>query len=89
VSAASVSVGLGAPAVVKQEVVQAHVDRFPKDGSKGRPERVIEDIMKNGSIDFHKVFEAFWRRESIYGFGDIQLKQLYDKVKQTYFNSIR
>jgi hypothetical protein len=66
-----------------QEVVQAHVDRFPKDGTRGRPERVIEDIIKNGSTDFHKVFEAFWRRESIYGFGDIQLKQLYDKVKQT------
>ncbi len=66
-----------------QEVVQAHVDRFPKDGSKGRPERVIEDIIKNGYPDFHKVFSAFWERESIYGFGDTQLKQLYDKVLQS------
>ena len=63
-----------------QEVVQAHVDRFPKDGSKGRPEKVIEDIIKNGTTDFPKVFSAFWKRESIYGFGDVQLKQLYDKV---------
>jgi hypothetical protein len=63
-----------------EEVVKAHVDRFPKDGSKGRPEKVIEDITKNISADFHKVFEEFWKRESIYGFGDIQVKSLYDKV---------
>lgn len=63
-----------------QEVVQAHVDRFPKDGTKGRPEKVIEDITKNISTDFHEVFKEFWNRESIYGFGDTQLKSLYDKV---------
>ena len=63
-----------------QEVIKAHVDRFPKDGTKGRPERVIEDIVKNISTDFYKVFKEFWNRESIYGFGDIQLKHLYDKV---------
>jgi len=65
-----------------QEVVKAHVDRFPKDGTKGRPEKVIEDITKNISTDFHKVFKEFWNRESIYGFGDTQLKNLYDKVMQ-------
>src|SRR3989337_2987812 len=63
-----------------QEVVNAHVDRFPKDGTKGRPEKVIEDITKNISTDFHKVFKEFWSRESIYGFGDTQLKSLYEKV---------
>lgn len=63
-----------------QEVVKAHIDRFPKDGTNGRPEKVIEDITKNVSTDFPKVFKEFWNRESIYGFGDIQLKHLYDKV---------
>ncbi|WP_343306594.1 hypothetical protein AAHN97_05710 [Chitinophaga niabensis] len=63
-----------------QEAVKAHVDRFPKDGSKGRPEKVIEDITENISTDFHEVLKEFWRRESIYGFGDTQLKRLYDKV---------
>ena len=67
-----------------QEVAKAHVDRFPKDGTKGRPEKVIEDITKNISTDFHKVFEEFWKRESIYGFGDTQLKSLYDKVMQNH-----
>lgn len=63
-----------------QEVVKAHVERFPNDGTKGRPEKVIEDITKNISTDFHKVFKEFWNRESVYGFGDTQLKSLYDKV---------
>jgi hypothetical protein len=59
-----------------QEVVKAHIDRFPKDGGKGRPEKVIEYIIKNVSTDFHKVFKEFWSRESIYDFGDTQLKEL-------------
>jgi hypothetical protein len=63
-----------------QEVVKAHVDSFPKDGTRGRPEKVIEDITKNISTDFHQVFKEFWSRESIYGFGDSQLIHLYDKV---------
>lgn len=63
-----------------QEVIQAHIDRFAKDGKNGRPERVLEDITKNISPDFNEVFKEFWNRESIYGFGDIQLKHLYDKV---------
>jgi hypothetical protein len=63
-----------------QEVIKAHIDRFPKDGTKGRPERVIEDIIQHGTTGFDKVFREFWKRESIYGFGDTQLKHLYDKV---------
>jgi hypothetical protein len=63
-----------------QEVVKAHIERFPKDGTTGRPEKVIEDITKSISTDFHKVFKEFWNRESIYGFGDTQLRSLYDKV---------
>jgi hypothetical protein len=63
-----------------QEIVKAHVERFPKDGTKGRPERILEEITKNISTDFLQVFKEFWSRESIYGFGDIQLKKIYDKV---------
>jgi len=63
-----------------QEVIKAHVDRFPGDGTMGRPEKVIEEIIKNVSTDFHIVFKEFWNRESIYGFGDTQVKHLYDKI---------
>ncbi len=63
-----------------QEVIKAHIDRFPKDGTIGRPEKVLDDIIENISTDFNKVCKEFWNRESIYGFGDTQLKKLYDKV---------
>ncbi|RZM06460.1 MAG: hypothetical protein EOO88_53365 [Pedobacter sp.] len=63
-----------------EEAVKAHVDRFPLDGVKGTPERVIEDIIVNISTDFPAVCKEFWKRESIYGFGDDQLRTLYDKV---------
>jgi hypothetical protein len=62
------------------EVCEAHIDRFPPEGKKGRPERVIEDIVHNVSDDFATVFREFFEREGVYGFGDAQLKQLYDKV---------
>ena len=48
-----------------QDVIKAQVDRFPGNGIKGRPERVMEDIVKNVSTDFHTVCKEFWDRESI------------------------
>ncbi len=63
-----------------EEVIQAHIDRFPKDGQPGRPEKVLRYITGNISTDFNKVFSEFWKRESIYGFGDIQLKKIYDEM---------
>ena len=63
-----------------EEVCQAHIDRFPKDGKEGRPERIIRIIMQNISTDFHAVFIEFSKREGVYGFGDLQVKQLYDKI---------
>ncbi len=60
---------------------QAHVDRSPIDGSLGRPERSIILIMKKlETTDFVQVFREFCKRESIYGFGDLQFKRLFDNV---------
>ena len=66
-----------------KEVCQAHIDRFPKDGIAGRPERIIRNIMQNISTDFSAVFVEFSRREGVYGFGDSQVKQLYDNILPT------
>ncbi|MCB0647502.1 MAG: hypothetical protein KDC49_12625 [Saprospiraceae bacterium] len=63
-----------------RDVVNAHIDRFPKDGQKGRPEKVIEEIVQNVSTEFPTVCREFWKRESIYGFGDTQVKTIYDRV---------
>ncbi|MDV6221878.1 hypothetical protein [Flavitalea sp. BT771] len=63
-----------------QEVIEAHIERFPANGQRGRPERVLAAIMQNGQTDFKIVFREFWNCESIYGFGDLQLMPLYKKV---------
>jgi hypothetical protein len=65
-----------------KEVVQAHIDRFAKAGEKNRPEKVVEDIIKNVSSEFSIVFREFYRREGVYGFGDSQVKKIYGKVNE-------
>lgn len=60
---------------------QAHLDRTPRDGSPGRPEESIARIMKElKTTDFTQVFREFCKRDSIYGFGDLQFKRIFDKV---------
>lgn len=63
-----------------KEVVEAQVARIPKDGSKGRPVEVLEEIIDTVSTDFRQVFKEFYKRESIYGFGDTQVKKIYDTI---------
>lgn len=63
-----------------REAVRAHIDRFPTADAKGRPERVIEDIIREGTSGFYPVFTAFFEREGVYGFGDVQFRRIYDKV---------
>ena len=61
------------------EVCQAHIDRFPKDKSLGRPDKVVKEIIETKSRVFEDVFLEFSKREGIYGFGDLQVKNIYDK----------
>lgn len=63
------------------KVVQAHIDRFAKPGELSRPERTLKEIIESGETDFSKIFPAFFRREGIYGFGDIQVKNLLANIK--------
>lgn len=57
-------------------VVQAHVERFAKPGELSRPEKVLKEIMDSGVTDFNKLFPIFFKKEGIYGFGDVQVKKL-------------
>jgi len=66
-----------------EEVCKAHMDRFPKDGTLGRPDRVIKEILETVSTEFETVFAEFSIREGIYGFGDVQLKRIYDRQMQS------
>ncbi len=65
-----------------EAVCQAHSDRFPIDQSLGRPEKVIQEILETQSRDFSIVFTEFVKREGIYGFGDLQIKSIFDRLIQ-------
>ena len=38
------------------------------------------EILKKNARDFKTVFKEFTAREGIYGFGDVQVRKIYDKV---------
>lgn len=65
-----------------EEVCQAHIDRFPLDNSLGRPDKVVKEIINANSVGLQTVISEFTDREGIYGFGDLQIKNIYDRQLQ-------
>jgi hypothetical protein len=62
--------------------VMAHAERIPTKGNLGRPVQSLVKIMAELQTDsFGPVFIEFNKRESIYGLGDLQVKRLYDEIK--------
>jgi len=65
--------------------VKAHSQRIPKEGNLGKPSQTILQIMKElKTEEFGPIFREFSKRESIYGFGDLQVKRLFDEIKNYY-----
>ncbi len=63
------------------EVCKAHIERFPEEENQlNRPERVLVELIVQSNGDFAEVFAAFSQREGIYGFGDLQVRAMYDKL---------
>jgi len=61
--------------------VKAHIQRIPMNGNLGRPTKSLIKIMEEfNTEEFVVVFKEFTKRESIYGFGDLQVKRLYDEI---------
>lgn len=61
--------------------VEAHLARIPTAETPGRPTQSLIKIMNElGAVGFGPVFQAFSKQESIYGFGDLQVKRLYDQI---------
>lgn len=57
----------------------AHRDRNLSNEINGRPVQALLEIMNElDTEEFGLVFQEFCKRESIYGFGDAQVKTLYD-----------
>ncbi len=62
------------------EVCQAHVARFPEGNVLNRPERVVKEMINHVNGEFAEVFSAFSAREGIYGFSDLQVRTMYDRL---------
>lgn len=62
------------------EVCKAHIDRFTDGNQLNRPDRVLMELIDNTSGEFMEVFTDFSEREGIYGFGDLQVKAMYDRL---------
>jgi hypothetical protein len=41
-----------------------------------RPQKVLQEIIKNGASDFTEIFPEFTTRAGVYGFGDAQVKRI-------------
>ena len=60
---------------------KAHIQRVPKHGNLGRPAQSLLTIMAElKTKEFGPIFKEFNKRESIYGYGDLQVKRLYDQI---------
>ncbi|MEP4094320.1 DUF1835 domain-containing protein [Reichenbachiella sp.] len=61
--------------------VQAYVDSIPHEGHLGRPIQTLIQIKKDlKTEEFSPIFKEFCVRESIYGFGDLQVKRLLKEL---------
>ena len=66
------------------DAVDAHIQRIPHGNNPGRPIQALKEIMTDlGTEEFGPVFREFNRRESIYGFGDLQVRRLFDSIKNS------
>ncbi|MEP6645571.1 MAG: hypothetical protein ABJC12_00660, partial [Saprospiraceae bacterium] len=61
------------------DVIQAQLDRASSDDKPGRPQQALIDILNDGKSNFYEIYEDFWARNSIYGFGDLQV---YNMLKE-------
>ena len=45
-----------------------------------RPSRILSDIRSEGTRDFDAIFVEFSQRAGVYGFGDMQVRRLLDRI---------
>lgn len=61
--------------------IEAHLDRLPKTNYPGRPIATLMQIRNElKTNEFKPIFKAFSEREAIYGYGDLQVKNMLDEL---------
>ena len=63
--------------------VLAWKESIPKGDYPGRPKAALKEISAQlGTDDFGKIFRAFHVKHAIYGYGDLQVKRLWEEIKR-------
>lgn len=61
--------------------VEAHEASLPSEAGEGRPRETLRRLMKElGNEDFGKVFKSFCEEEYIYGYGDLQVRRMWEDI---------
>ncbi len=69
------------------ESITAYIDSLPKEGHLGKPKETLKQLMEElDSQEFGPLFQEFCKRECIYGFGDVQVKRMYDELLKSWFH---
>lgn len=63
-----------------KEVMEAYFNTFPENKTSTNPEIYVRKLIDNGFKDFKSVFEQFQQKFGIYGYGDLQVKKMYDNA---------
>lgn len=59
-----------------REVCNAEIERKKNQ----KPEKTLRRLTEEGLTDFNDIFRKFDEEEGIYGFGDLQVKAMYEKI---------
>ena len=63
--------------------VKAQLDRLPDKDGLGHPEKLLRSLQKEfQTTDFPTLFKAFSERAPIYGFGDSQVLEIWNRIKE-------
>jgi len=57
-----------------QEVCRAAIEK------ESRPKDIVREIVRDGENDFEKVFQEFRSRAGVYGYGDAQVKKIWQEL---------
>lgn len=65
----------------QKEVIKAQADRAHNSPELGRPYRTLSTLLQEGELSFYQIFERFAKKESIYGFGDSQVRNMLKELE--------
>ena len=63
--------------------VEAQLERIPDKDGLGHPEKLMLSLQEElQTTDFPTLFKAFCERAPIYGFGDSQVLEIWNRIKE-------